>query len=164
MEELLGNFYSWFESLFGQYLGEYLSGYNCQTQAYDGKNLFNSIGLITIGITLVFVLAYYYLPLLLFNHPRSNRWWNWLIILLIAGGINFLIAYGWTINDFMNGNIGDCLMHTRDSEGNIISQLIFKKDCWLFGLSNFFVSAIFFIAWSLIFKWWSRNCKHSPCF
>ena len=162
--ELLGDIYCWFESLFGQFLAEYLWGYNCQTEIYDGKNLFNSIGIIAIVISLVFVLAYYYLPLFLFNHPRSNRWWNWLIILLIAGGINFFIAYGWTINDLLNGDIGDCLMYTRDSDGNIISQLIYKKDCWLFGLSNFFVSSMFFIVWSLIFKWRSRNCKHSPIF
>jgi uncharacterized membrane protein YbhN (UPF0104 family) len=170
MEELLGNIYCWFESLFGQYLGEYLWGYNCQTGEYDGKNLFNSIGIITLGISLVFVLAYYYLPLFLFNHPRSNRWWNWLIILLIAGVFNFFIAYGWTINDFLNGDISDCLMYTRDAEGNIISQLIHKKDCWLFGLSNFLISAGFFLIVSIIVKLVSimfpalssRNCKYSP--
>jgi len=160
--ELLGNIYCWFESLFGQNLAEYLWGYNCDTGEYNSINLFNSIGLITIFITFILVLAYYYLPLLLFNHPRSNRWWNWLIILLIAGAINFFIGYGWTINDFLDGNIGDCLMYTRDPDGNIISQLINKKDCWLFGLSNFIVSAMFFVLWSSILKWGSRNCKHSP--
>jgi hypothetical protein len=164
MDEILVKIYCWFESLFGQNLAEYLWGYNCETQVYDGKNLFNSIGLIAIGISLVFVLAFYYLPLWGFNHPRTNRWWNWVVILLIAGVTNFFIGYSWTINDFLNGNIGDCLMYTRDSDGNIISQLIFQKDCWLFGLSNFFVSVFFFILWSGIFKWWSRNCKHSPLF
>lgn len=164
MEEFLGNIYCWFESLFGKNLGEYLWGYNCETQVYDGNNLFNAIGVIAILLSLIFVWAYYYLPLPLFNHPRSNRWWNWLIILLIASGINFIIGYGWTIKDFLNGNIGDCLMYTKDAEGNIISQLINKRDCWLFGLSNFFVSAMFFIGWTLLLKWGSRNCKHSPCF
>lgn len=160
--ELLGNIYCWFESIFGQYLAEYLWGYNCQTGIYDSKNLFNSIGIITIGISFLLVLAYYYLPIFLFNHPRTNRWWNWLIILLIAGFINFFIAYGWTINDFLNGTIGDCLMYIRDSQGNIITQLIYKTDCWLFGLSNFFVTILFFIIWTLMLKWWSRNCKYSP--
>jgi len=164
MEDFLGNIYCGFESLFGQNLAEHLWGYNCVSQVFDGKNLFNSIGLITAGVSLVFVLAYYYLPLYFFNHPRSNRWWNWLIILLIAGIINFFIAYGWTVNDFLNGNIGDCLMYNRDEQGNIIAQHIFTSDCWLFGLSNLFVSTLFFIGWSLVFKWWSRNCKHSPLF
>jgi hypothetical protein len=161
MDEILGKIYCWFESIFGQNFGEYLWGYNCETQYYSGQNVFNSIGLITICISLVFLIAYYYLPLWGFNHPRTNRWWNWLIILLLTGVINLFIGYSWTINDFLNGNIGDCLMYTRDSDGNIISQLIFQKDCWLFGLSNFFVSAIFFIAFTYMFKWWSPNCKHS---
>lgn len=162
--EILGNIYSWFESFFGQNLAEYLWGYNCETQVYDNPNLFNSIGLITIGISFLFVLAYYYLPLPLFNHPRFNKWWNWLIILLFASVLNFFIAYAWTINDFLNGNIGDCLMYTRDEQGNIILQHIFESDCWLFGMSNFFVSTMFFIVWSFLFKWKSPNCKHSPCF
>ena len=164
MENFLGNIYSWFESLFGLHLAEQLWGYNCETQVYDGVNLFNVIGLITAGVTLALVLAYYYLPLYLFNHPRSNRWWNWLIILLIAGIINFFIGAGWTINDFLNGNIGDCLMYTRDEQGNIIAQHIYIINCWLFGLTNFIVSTLFFVVWSLAFKWWSRNCKHSPLF
>jgi amino acid transporter len=164
MEELFGNIYCWFESLFGQNLAEYLWGYNCLTQVYSGKNLFNSIGLITAVVSLAFVLAYYYLPLYLFNHPRSNRWWNWLIILLIAGIINFFIGYWWTINDFLNGNIGDCLIYTRDEQENIIAQHIFKSDCRIFGLSNFIISTIFFVGWSMMLIWWSRNCKHSPLF
>lgn len=162
MKDLLGNIYCWFESLFGQNIGEYLWGYNCQTQDYSGNNLFNSIGLITIFISFLFVLAYYYLPLKLFNHPRSNRWWNWLIVLTISGFIAFLIGYGWTIDDFLDGNIGDCLMYNRDEEGNIITQLIYGKDCWLFGLANILFATIFFIFFSFILKWGSRNCKYSP--
>lgn len=160
--KLFAKIYNWFESLFGQDLGEYLWGYNCDTQIYSGNNLFTTIGLITLGISFLFVLAYYYLPLPLFNHPRFNRWWNWLIVLLIAGSINFFIAFEWTINDFLNGNISDCIMYTRDLDGNVISQLINEIDCWLFGLSNFFVSAGFFIGWTLVLKWRSPNCKHSP--
>jgi len=164
MEEILGTIYCWFDSLFSQNFAEYLWGYNCNTQDFSNSNLFNSIGTITIGISLLFVLVYYYLPCWGCNHPRFNRWWNWLIMLFIAGIINFLIGYGWTINDLLNGSIGDCLMYERDPDGNIISQLIDEKDCWLFGLSNLFVSSIFFVLGSLIFKWWSRNCKHSPLF
>lgn len=164
MDEILGKLYSWFESLFGQNFAEYLWGYNCETQIYDGQNVFNSIGLIALGISLILVLAYYFLPLWGFNHPRTNKWWNWLMILLLNGLMNLFIGYSWTANDFLNGNIGDCLMYTRDFDGNMVSQLIFQKDCWFFGLSNFFISIIFFIFWSIIFKWWSRNCKHSPIF
>ncbi len=161
MEDFLGNIYCWFESIFGQNFDEYLWGYNCETQDFSGQNVFNSIGLIAIGISLVFVIAYYYLPLWGFNHPRTNRWWNWLIILFISGIVNLFIAYGWTFNDFLNGNIGDCLMYTRGEQGEIIAQHIYASNCWLFGLSNFFVSAIFFTTFTYMFKWWSSNCKHS---
>jgi hypothetical protein len=163
MEKILGNIYCWFESLFGQNLAEYLWGYNCDAQDYSGINLFNSIGLITIIFSLVFVLAYYYLPLILLNHPRCNRWWNWLIILLISSAICGFIAYGWIINDLLNGTIGECLMYTKDNQGNILAQLINKSDCYLFGFTNFILSSIIFVLWSIIFKWWSPNCKHSPC-
>lgn len=162
MDEFLGEIYCLFEFIFGQNLGEYLWGYNCETLDYSGQNVFNSIGLITIVVSFLFALAYYYLPLKGFNHPRTNRSKHWLGILIIAGVINLFIASSWTMNDFLNGNIGDCLMYTRDADGNIISQLIFEKDCFLFGVTNFLVSAIFFVFWSVAFKWWSRNCKHSP--
>lgn len=164
MGNILGNIYCLFESLFGEHLAEYLWGYNCNTQLYDGINLFYSIGIITIGISALFAIAYYYLPIWGFNHPRTNRWWNWVLILFIASITNFFIGYSWTINDFLNGNISDCMMYERDPTGNIISHLIYETDCLLFGLSNFFVSSIFFVFWSGIIKWWSRNCKHVPIF
>ena len=158
MSEILGKIYCMFESLFGRYLGEYLWGYNCNTQTYDGHNLFNNIGLMALLISLALVLLYYYA----INHTRFSQWWHWTIVLLISGGINFLLAYSWINNDFVNGNIGDCLKYLRDDEDNIKSQLIYQNDCLMFGLSNFFVSIIFFIVFSFMFKWWSSNCKHSP--
>lgn len=158
MDEILGNIYCWFEFLFGQNLGEYLWGYDCSTQAYGGKNLFNIIGFITLSVSLLFVLGYYYA----INHPRFSRWWHWLIVLIGAGIINLFIAYGWTVNDFLNGNICDSLLYERDGDGNIVSQLIYSSDCLLFGVANFFISTMFFIVLSFSFKWGSRNCKHSP--
>lgn len=162
MGEILGKIYCVAEDLFGQNLAEYLWGYNCQTEVYDRHNLFNTFGIIAIVISLVLVVAYYYLPLFLFNHPRSNRWWNWSIILLVSSTINFFIASIWTQNDFLDGKIGDCLMYTRDEVGEIIAHLINRSDCWMFGLSNFIFSILPFIFWTLLFKWGSTNCKNSP--
>lgn len=166
MTDLFGSIYCWFEFLFGQNLAEHLWGYNCETQSYSNSNSFSGVGLITLAVTLVVVLIYYYVV----NHPRFNRWWSWLITLIGTGFFSLFIGYYLVANDFINGYIGDCLMYIRDEEGNIISYLIRENDCWMFGLANFFVSLGFFIIFSLIFnilgrfipKLASRNCKYSP--
>lgn len=162
MEEVLGKIYCLFEGFFGQYLAEYLWGYNCETGIYDRQILFNTIGGFTIFISLLFMFGYYLLPLYLFNHPRSNRWWNWLIILFVSGIVNFFIASIWIKNDFLDDRIGDCLMYTRDEAGEIVAQLIYKSDCWMFGLTNFIFSAVVFFIGSIAFKKLSTNCKYSP--
>jgi hypothetical protein len=158
MDEILGTIYCWFESLFGKYLADYLWGYDCQTQSFTGKIIFNQIGLIAIVISFVLVLVYYYV----INHPRFHRWWHWSMILLLSGIINFFIACGWLVSDFSNGLIGDCLMYIRDTEGDIVSHLIVESDCRMFGAVNFIVSSMFFILFSFMCKWWSRNCRYSP--
>lgn len=166
MEDFLGNIYCWFESLFGQNLAEHLWGYNCKSQSYSNSNLFNNVGLIALTISLFIAIIYYYV----INHPRFNRWWNWLIMLGVGGVINLLIGHYITATDFVNGYIGDCLMYVRDEEGNIISYLIHEADCWMFGVANLIVSIGFFIAFSLIInvlgriipQLASRNCKYSP--
>ncbi|KAA6303653.1 MAG: hypothetical protein EZS26_000204 [Candidatus Ordinivivax streblomastigis] len=158
MEKILGTVYGYFEFLFGSFFAEYLWGYNCDTQAYDNPNLFNSIGLTTIAIALAIVLLYYYF----LNHPRLNGAGHWFIFLLLASAINLLVAYFWTVSDYVSGNIQDCLQYTRDEAGNILAQLIYKTDCWKFGIANAWVSAIVFVIFSFMLKWWSSNCKHSP--
>ncbi|WP_203558315.1 hypothetical protein [Bacteroides sp. 224] len=166
MEDVLGSIYCWFESLFGQNLANYLWGYDCATQGYSNPNIFNSIGLIALAVSFVSTISYYYI----INHPRFNRLWSWLLVLVINGIANLLIGYYITATDFANGTIGDCLMHTRDEAGNIISWHIFETDCWMFGVSNLIVSTGFFILFSLIIiilgrlipQLASRNCKYSP--
>jgi hypothetical protein len=152
------------ESLFGQNLADHLWGYNCETQSYRNSNAFNGIGLITLAISLVIVIIYYYV----INHPRFNRWWSWLIMLGVSGISCLFIGYQWTATDFINGYIGDCLMYIRDEDGNIVSSLIHEADCWMFGVANLIISVVFFIAFTFVVKIagrfipLSRNCKYSP--
>lgn len=40
--EFIGRIYCFFESLFGQQLGEYLWGYNCETGDYTNPALFSA--------------------------------------------------------------------------------------------------------------------------
>jgi hypothetical protein len=160
MNYFLGEIYCWFESLFGLYLADHLWGYNCNTQQFDGANIFNQVGLITVVVSLCIVLLYYYV----INHPEFNRWKSWLLMLGISGIIHFFIAYGWVVADYMNGTIGDCLMYMRDANGNIIAELISESDCIMFGVANFIISALWFILFSFLLKWKSRSANHSPCF
>lgn len=158
IEVFLGNIYCLFEFLFGEYLAEHLWGYNCETQDYDSKIPFNSVGLTSIFVVLSSVLIFYYI----INHPRFNRSWSWLIALGVTCVINWGIGFWWTYSDFQNGLIGDCLMYERNSDGAIISDLITKSDCVWFGFANAAFSVLFFSLFSLIIKWWSRNSKNSP--
>jgi hypothetical protein len=166
MEDLFGNLYCWFESLFGQSLADHLWGYSCETLSYSNSNAFYGIGVITFAISLIMAITYYYV----INHPRFNRWWSWLIMLGITGIVCLFVGYQWTATDFINGYIGDCLMHVRDTDGNILSYLISENDCWMFGVSNLIVSFGFFLLFSgiilllgrLVPQIASRNSKYSP--
>lgn len=157
METLLGNIYCWFETFFGLYLADHLWGYDGTD--FTKPNLYNSIGLVTVVISFFVMLFYYYI----LDHTRFNKWWSWIIMLLTNGLIGLFVGYAWTVTDYLNGNIADTLMYSRNEEGEIIANLITKSNCWGFGIANFFVATLFFILLSFCLKWWSRNCKHSPC-
>ena len=156
MENILGNIYCWFESIFGLNLADHLWGFD--GVAYTKPILYNTIGIIAIVISLLLVLIYYYA----INHPRFHKWWSWLIVLIFNSTINLFIGYAWCINDFKNGHIADSLRYLRDENGEITEYLITVGDCWGFGIANFIVSAMFFTLFSFSLKWWSSNCKYSP--
>ncbi|MCB9018133.1 MAG: hypothetical protein H6544_05985 [Prevotellaceae bacterium] len=158
MENFFGSIYCWFESLFGANIAEYLWGYNCGTQDYTNPNVFNKIGLLVLLISLVLSFVYYYV----LNSAKWNRWWHWLIVMFVCGIVNFYVGVQSVLADFLDGNIGDCLMYTRDENSEIISQLINESDCWMFGVANMIVSMIFFFVLSFVIKWKSTNCKHTP--
>jgi hypothetical protein len=153
--------YLWFEALFGRNLESYLKGDVCENEAADvvsGSNQFIIFGILSLILALVFVIMYYYV----INHPRFNRWWSWLTVLLVGGVINLFIGFGWTSYSLSNGCIGDCLLYNLQDDPDKQNRLIGNMDCWGFGIDNFIVSVMFFIALSFILKWWSRNCKRSP--
>ena len=145
--------YCWFVAWFGNDLADYLAGGECLYDddgqfvelAFSGSNQFPMYGFIALGIALAVMLIYYYV----INHPRFNRWWSWLLMLLLVGFVNLFIGSGILLGDYYSGVIGDCIP-------------IYLSDCWMFGLANFFVSAIFFIIFSVGLKWWSTNCKRTP--
>ena len=157
MNEILGEIYCLFESLFGENFGNYLWGWNCEDGSFTNPNKFNQIGLFTISICMIVVLIYYYV----FNPVRKQRMW-WCAMLGMTAVINGFIGYYITINDYLDGKIGDCLVNTRDEEGNVVATLINSWDCFYFGVTNFIVSVCFFFLFSMILKWGSSGNKHYP--
>ena len=81
-----------FYRLFGAFTGgdmlDYLSGFNCEEEAYIGSNQFILYGFLALGIASLVMVVYYYI----INHPRFNRWWHWLIMLGVVGVSNLLIG------------------------------------------------------------------------
>ena len=134
--------YRWFATLFGGDMADYLSGYVCPSEetegGYIGNNQFVMYGFIALGIALAVMLIYYYV----INNPRFIKWWHWLLMLVLVGLSNLFIGAVMALNDLNAGNIGDCLINGENGG-------IFNSNCWMFGLANFFVSAIFFIIFSI---------------
>jgi len=147
--------YRWFASLFGGDMADYLSGYVCPSEESEGgylaSNQFIMYGVIALGIAFVVMFFYYYI----INHPRFNKWWSWLLMLLLVGLSNLFIGALITRDDLSVGNMGECLINGENGG-------IYDSNCWMFGLADLCVSATFFIIFSIGLKWWSTNCKRTP--
>lgn len=157
---LFETMYRCFVSFFGENLADHLSGWSCDEEAYINQNLYLPIGFIALGIALGFVILYYYVIGNMAIGSRLNKWWHWLLVFCVVAIINLFIGYSWTFNEIPN--IGDCLLYSKDDNGNITSTLITEVNCWMFGLANSIISAGFFCILSLLGKWKSINCKKSP--
>ena len=158
MDTIFGSIYSWFLSLFGDDLGYYLWGYNPVTATYSNPNIYNIVGIITLAVSFVLVIVFYYI----FNHPRFCKWWSWLITLGVNAIIGLFIGYGIVYSKYINGFIPLQLMYQYDEQGNIIANLIGEGNCWGFGIANLIVSILFFVVFTFLCKWGSSNAKHVP--
>lgn len=156
--EFIGRIYCFFESLFGQELGDYLWGYNCETDNYTDPVLFPRIALWTFLISLLIGILYYYI----INSARFHRWWSWLIMAFSNSLICFFFAYWWIKEDYLDNLIGDCLLYQRDESGDIIGRYITESSFWGFSLTNAIISFVTFFILSIMLKWGSTNCRKSP--
>lgn len=143
----MGYIYEWLSSLFGTQLSDFLWGYNCDTQAYDGPQVYVGIGIVTFIIVLFSIILFY----LIIDRPKwSNKWLPWLLCGLITCLVAFLIGSIWTLTLYWRGAIGDCLE-------------IYPYQCWMFGLANAIDTAILYLLLSFIFKRFiSLNNPHTP--
>ena len=152
MEEILGNIYSLFESLYGQPLSDYMWGYNCSTQNYDLELRYNQFGVIAIISAFIIPPIYYY-----FWNPVRNQQIKYWGLMLMTGLINFAIVYFMLNSDIENGLVGDCLLY--DSRGYVVINTI---NVVMFGLVNCLFTCVLFFITSLIYKWGSKSVKHYP--
>lgn len=110
--------------------------------------LYNEETYIPVGISMLLLsfisMAIYYFAI---NHPRFNRWFHWLIVVLIVCLINFAIAY------FMADGV---VYNTYGTVDNYVTQII------NFAIANAIWTFIFSFIFSMIIKWKSSNAKHSP--
>jgi hypothetical protein len=146
--------YRWFISWFGSDLAQHLKGWDETAGNYIKPNFFLDFGIITLVVVALSCILYYYI----IDHPRQNRRCKWLCWLLSVAGLNLLIAFVISFKDVIAGNISPDIATT-------ISLL----HCLGFGLTNFVISALFFLIISFVIKLLSksnilpsRNCEHSP--
>lgn len=152
MEELLGNIYSLFDSIYGQPLSEYLWGYNCETQDYSGDLIYNQIGIIAIISAIIVPPIYYY-----FWNPVRNQQLKYWGLMAITAVINLLIAYFMISSDYENGLIGDCLLY--DDKG---IPVMGTMNIVMFGFVNALFTAVLFLGFSMLYKLKSKTVKYYP--
>lgn len=101
------------------------------------------IGLVMLLVSLIICTIFYYM----FAPVRKQLFW-WAMFVAFNGVINFLIALYYTCHPLMK------------------NEIEFEKawsylDCFMFGVTDFFWSAVFFTIISLIIKWGS-TAKYVP--
>jgi len=134
--------YRWFASFFGGDMADYLSGYICPSEesegGYLGTNQYITFGFIALFTALLISFLFYFL-----NHPKFNKFWNWLLMLLLVGILNFVIAISMLWNQWYNVGTVECLISGANGGIN-------GTTCIGFAITNFIVSSVFFIIISII--------------
>lgn len=151
MGEFFGSIYCWLEEFFGIELAEYLWG---DASPFQQGNMFIGIGMAMLGITVFFVVAFYYI----IDHPRLSNWWGWSIFLALNAVVNFVIGWQWVLKDYYS----DLMVEKNLETGKLEELAIYSSDMLAFGVTNMLDSIIAFIIISCIIKWWSTNNSHTP--
>jgi len=152
MGEIFGSMYCWFEDFFGLPLANYLWG-----QAAPGQtsNLYIGVGLWMIGLSFVIAVIYYYA----YNPSgKMSKWWGWLIFLAVNGVINFIIGWQRTLYDYN----AELMVAPDPVTKQEVPLQIYPLDCASFGVSNMILAIGWFFLFSMLVKWGSRNCSHTP--
>jgi len=145
------DFLDWIYSFkfYGAELFDHLKGWDDEIMDYNPAYYqFLSIFVSIFLAALVIFICYYYIG----NNPRFNRWWNWLIELVLV----FIFAGWWGYHvvavDIQNGAIAS----------SIVDKISYNNAIF-FGFYNAILASIIFILLTILLRHWSKNCKHSPC-
>lgn len=157
----MGNFFEFLytflglKSIYGADLANYLAG---RATALSTENQFITIGFITIGISLVVVLIYYYVIGHWLHKPSWGSRITWLITLVINSLFAFIAGWQFTAHDLDAGK----MMKYDPKTDMLVSLPITDGNCLEFGLTNAIVAAILFCILSICLKWGSRDFRHIP--
>lgn len=152
MGEFFGSMYCWlFEDFFGLELANYLWGEASPKQL---SNMFIGIGLSLLCISFLISVVYYYIV----DHPRLSNWWGWSIFLGVNAAINFVVGWQWVLKDYYDG----LMVFKSAITGKMEDLRIYESDILAFGVTNLILSLFWFIVFSYIIKWWSRNSPNAP--
>lgn len=144
-------FFSLFYQLnvYGQDLFYHLKGWDNGMQDFvAANNQFPTIWLVTVFSALLVFVVYYYI----LNHPRFNKVWHWLITMAVLAISIFFWSRGLVMSD-----IAGVSLHPIDPALNVSAD-----NALMFGVYNAVLSAIFFLFFSIVGRFGSKNCKNSP--
>ena len=110
------------------------------------NGLYIPIGFCMVLIPIAVLTLYYYVV----NSRRFNKWWQWLLLVIIICVINFGIAFGISFNGIYD------VFGTSDVGYPLVAC------CLGFSFINFMWSFVISFVWSMIIKWGSTQCKRTP--
>ena len=146
----MGDFFSLIYrlNLYGEQLYYHLHGWDDATNSFIAANdRFPAIFLYTIGFAVLTMVMFYFIV----NHPRQNKLLHWLISLAVTALFGYLFGYNIVAYDIYNSNIATSL-----------APYISSSNAIMFGVYNAVICMLWFFIFSVIFRRWSRNCKHIP--
>jgi hypothetical protein len=91
------------------------------------------------------------------NSIRFGQFRHWIITMLVAGCITFVLVYGACT---AQGNEGILRNNSNPNLGYRFDQ---GADVFLlYSVEMLFMACLFFFLWSLALKWGSKNCRMTP--
>lgn len=135
---------SWF---IGDELDLYLAGFDDATSTfYNSYQVsYPELGIISIVVAILFVIAYY-----LYDSPSLNQTRHWSLWGIICGVLNLIIGCSLCYNAVLTGDAARYGFNVEFS------------NCLMFGVGNLVIAFIFYFVFSLIGKRFSVNCRRTP--